>query len=510
MEEYKLSDISIGLADGESESHDEKFIDMFYTGNNKCEELRQGNKYIICGRKGTGKTVLAKYYQHEQESKNRLLVSKYDKLRDLSMHELIEFGEKVLNRKTMYNFQKYYIFKEIAYMLKEKQKSLADFGFNLKNYLCYRKRLRKLRNFYDSKYDDDIYEIISLSEIDSNELQSNVSVENKGFSAKNSYSLTRSKKEKEFYKILDTLKKHVCSVLEYINVLLIIDDFDDYFIDDKIEMIRFLIDFSINIKEVNDILYKKSENNRCIILMRDDVIDKFASNDSNSQRSLFDSMVKLNWIEGSNQTELKKMVCNKIIHSNPKLHDLKIKDIEDLFFPKDKQSVSKGKKVYEVTFFKNLFELGFGRPRDIVVLLNLIKNKNPNERKFTFNMIRDATLDYSKHFIGELKNEMYFHYDSEFIDTIFQVLSDQKMHIFGKKDIEDFIISNGNKYSIPVNIEAFINIMYKHGIIGYFKPTGKLGKRGIYTWRYYSNAPEDVDMDSMFSVHKGLRKGLNI
>ncbi len=508
MREYKLSDIYIGQADGETESNNDKFIDMFYTGNNKCEELNQDSKYIITGRKGTGKTVLAKYYLYEQSKNNGLLVSKYGNLKDLSLHELIEFGDISLSRKIMFNFQQFYIFKEIACMLIQNKKSLREFKFNPIKYVKYRVRQNTLEKFYNEKYNNNIHEIITGTESSSNEIQTSLKGRDAGVDAKSINSVYSTKKEKEFYKIVDTIKHYVFDVLKYINILFIIDDFDDYFIDDKDKTLRFLIDFTINVKEINDFLYKISKNNRCIILLRDDVIDKFATQDSNIQKILIDSTVKLNWIEGSNQMELKKMICNKILNSNKEFKNMSISDVEKLFFPIDKHARTKGRKKHSKGFFNSVIELGFGRPRDVIVLLNIIKNKNPNNNHFTYFMINDALLDYSKHFIDELKNELSFHYDPSFIKTIFQVLTDFKKRFFNKEELELFL--NTNEYNIQIDLETFINLLYKQGIIGYFIPKGKASKNGFYTWRYYSNATEDVDLNAHYSIHKGLRKGLNI
>ena len=60
MDVIKLKDIFIGYADGETEanSQEHNFLDLFYTGNSKYEEICKINSFIISGRKGTGKTIL--------------------------------------------------------------------------------------------------------------------------------------------------------------------------------------------------------------------------------------------------------------------------------------------------------------------------------------------------------------------------------------------------------------------------------------------------------------------
>lgn len=55
----KLKDLFIGCADGETESQESLFKDMFYKDNQKYDEITNNwAKFIISGPKGSGKTIL--------------------------------------------------------------------------------------------------------------------------------------------------------------------------------------------------------------------------------------------------------------------------------------------------------------------------------------------------------------------------------------------------------------------------------------------------------------------
>lgn len=59
--EITLKDIYLGRADGSQEAEDKNFENLFYKGNKKYDLLNENHdKFIISGRKGTGKTILAK------------------------------------------------------------------------------------------------------------------------------------------------------------------------------------------------------------------------------------------------------------------------------------------------------------------------------------------------------------------------------------------------------------------------------------------------------------------
>ena len=68
-----LENMFLGQADGEKESENGKFLEMFYTGNDKYKEITNDKyKYIITGPKGSGKTILSRYIEMNY-NKNEVL-----------------------------------------------------------------------------------------------------------------------------------------------------------------------------------------------------------------------------------------------------------------------------------------------------------------------------------------------------------------------------------------------------------------------------------------------------
>ncbi|XHB95878.1 hypothetical protein AAFF39_03605 [Lactococcus garvieae] len=51
----KLKDINFGSSDGQNEAKEQNFSEMFYEDGGHYTELRDTRKYIVVGRKGTGK-----------------------------------------------------------------------------------------------------------------------------------------------------------------------------------------------------------------------------------------------------------------------------------------------------------------------------------------------------------------------------------------------------------------------------------------------------------------------
>ena len=65
MENVPVSSFKLGEVDGKIEARDPDFEQLFYLGDGYYDELEEQNKYIIIGRKGTGKSVLINYYKKQ-------------------------------------------------------------------------------------------------------------------------------------------------------------------------------------------------------------------------------------------------------------------------------------------------------------------------------------------------------------------------------------------------------------------------------------------------------------
>lgn len=97
MEEIKLKNIYFGRADGSQEAEDENFENLFYKGNKKYDLLNKNiDKFIISGRKGTGKTILAKYFEKEKNKEN--ILTKILNKRELILKIYLEKGKYELER----------------------------------------------------------------------------------------------------------------------------------------------------------------------------------------------------------------------------------------------------------------------------------------------------------------------------------------------------------------------------------------------------------------------------
>ena len=129
IKSIKLSEIFVGKADGLKEAQEKNFENLFYKDNDIYEELeRKKSKFIISGKKGTGKTILAKYFELEQNKKGnptRLLTD-----RDVILRQFIENGKVELEDSQREIFIEFEILTELGKLIIENKMKAYHF-FNI-------------------------------------------------------------------------------------------------------------------------------------------------------------------------------------------------------------------------------------------------------------------------------------------------------------------------------------------------------------------------------------------
>ena len=122
MEEVRLKNIFIGDPDGLAEARKDKFNEFFYKKNKKYEELYNNcNKFIVTGRKGTGKTLLAKYYEMQMKIEGG--TAKYIDKDQVLFRQLQAIGNGDIPQRERAVFILYAILREVSGLLIAQEKA---------------------------------------------------------------------------------------------------------------------------------------------------------------------------------------------------------------------------------------------------------------------------------------------------------------------------------------------------------------------------------------------------
>lgn len=156
MENIKLKDLFLGNIDGIKESEEKGFENYFYTGNNYYDKLKKNEKkFIISGKKGTGKIILAKYFELQENKEGK--ISKLLTERDPILKILTEIKTIDINPEERDLVTEYIIILEIANIINENKRKLFLNFSNLFYLFKISKALKYINSIIKERYETSNY-----------------------------------------------------------------------------------------------------------------------------------------------------------------------------------------------------------------------------------------------------------------------------------------------------------------------------------------------------------------
>lgn len=485
---------------------------MFYTGNNTYKELVEDKtKFIISGKKGTGKTILAKYFELEQNKNKiptRLLTD-----RDVVLKQFIETGKIDLDNSQRELFIEYTILTEVGKLIIENKKQ----AFSSCNIFKWCRLMQKINyiqkivnertpvdNFYSPSYD--LNEKLSDKIFGEASIKKDTSVSS-GLEIIAEQETRKTFIKNPFYNILEKLKECVKFILQYMSVNLIFDDLDEY--DDIItgneKYIGFFNDFIKVTNRINsDIYCSETKCSRVIIIIRSDMLQPLNNASKNLNKIIADGQIKLNWIKKVSKGRthpLMELIITKIKNSNPLLKNLNDEEIISRFFCET---------VKGIPLINYMLNASFGRPRDIINMLNVIIDYNKNATKFTSKYFQQTRKDYSELFLNELRNELASHFSSEQIEECLWIIKKINKNEFWLSELSQIIYTYGTDLKYYKTEREFYKFAYEFGIIGnvWHSMDEKGNQCKGYSWKYREDGRDIPDETQKFCLHFALSNAL--
>lgn len=541
-----MKDIDLGAADGEKESHNEHFVDLFYKKNKSYQKIIDDPyTFIISGRKGTGKTILAKYIEAVLPKRNNS-ICKVINSSNINLEIMKQKGYETLNETEQQTFFKWYFLNEIAKIILRsdiKARNIIGTSKSQKYWKLFKvkRQIKCLEKFFEEYYDtNSMFKRSNRNESNSLTEETHITLAQMqkilgmvlnnttpntpevGISGKDvsSYSEQNTSVKKKYFDVIEELSDIVCNICIYINVVILFDNFDE--LSEKI-----LPDSKITIsfirminaaKELNTLLAKthiKEDKiyNKIILCMRTDMLKVLNKESSNLNKYLIDGEVELYWggqVEKPWEHALMALILNKIRKSVKELANMSNEKIYTRFFY---EPVDGGKSVIQY-----LLNYSFERPRDIITFLNIIKKNNPEATYFSATMFKNAFPTYADKFLGELQNELSLYYKREEIDNYFELITHfaqtHKKVAFRYEDLETYLKDKESQYPYIQSLDEFLETMYKFGVIGNTWGQKKQEKnarsRYLYSFAYKYNGLAKPNKEIRFTIHHVVRKALSV
>jgi hypothetical protein len=485
MTQLRLSDIYLGVNDGKKEAlYRQDFEKYFVDYNNNYNDILKPEKYIILGRKGSGKTILSEYIRKQSEN-NPLWFCEIKSYKDFRFHELINFKTNDISPNEYTSIWRWIILIDFAKQI------IEDNGIHdLEN-------KDKLEKFFKDNYyslDIDAKKIIEITKggkinghILKEILQIGGEVNKQTKFVEGSYLIYLEDLEKVVIKLLSNSKS---------KYTLIYDELDDRFQNDDFYK-NSIISLIKTADSLNCELLSKRNDAKVILLIRSDIFALL--NDTDLNKIKLTNTIHINWGDRVNiDSPLIHLIVQKAKRSNQYLNQYSDHEVFKTLFPQDVKGVDPARFVLERTLF---------RPRDIITLLNLIIEKYPHSSYFGWKGLLELKAKYSEYLFDEIRNEMLGHISQNEIDQGLKLLKNYNHHFFKFKDLKTYYDRQQSQYP-DIDMERMMISFFRFNVVGN-KWFNKFKNKEYYTWSHRDTKAE-LDFEKEIVIHLGLREQLSM
>jgi len=475
----------LGKNDGKKEAkYKEDFENYFYDYNGIYEKILVPERFLLLGKKGTGKSILGEVIKKRAKQKS-------DWFCEISSYKEFNFHELKCLESNDIRPNEYILIWEWIILLQLAKLCLEDCSI-----LDYSNNKGKLMEFIKSNYGSlelDMNKVIEITK------KGNI----KGGILKGPFQVSGEKHDEIKLKIgkyidyIEDLRATVMSILKETSnkYTLIFDELDDKFRNEDIYKSTIISLIKIADK-MNMNFYDSQIDAKIILLLRTDIFSILNDPDLNKVEQ--DNSVKIDWGNiVSSDSPLFKLIYTKIRKSVSELENIDDKELYNTLFPQDIMN----RPPYEFILGRTFF-----RPRDIITYLNLIIEKYPQTTYFGWKGFKDLEQDYSKYFLKEIRNELSGHINDVEIDESILLLKQFKKSDFKYDELKQYFVSRKELYK-NIDLEKTLSYLFNFSVIGNRWYNSRRGKY-YHSWAYRENAT--IDFDKEFVVHMGLRKELSL
>jgi len=515
----QIKDLYFGFNDAENYKRPENkalFDKYFYRTDEFIDIFKPSTSFII-GEKGTGKTAYATYVTNNITFNTNGFLNF---IRETDYQKFIKL--KSDNHLQLSDYQN--VWKVLIYLLlsdRIRTKETEDTLF--KSSANFDALQKAIDEYYVNAFSPEIIHALNFVE----KTKYSAELVSKYFKAIGENikegSFTHSKFQTNLLYIQNHFEKAIASLKLKQNYILFIDGIDirpeNIPYNEYLECVKGLANaiWSLN----NDFFptLKSDGKLKIILLIRPDIFSNLGLQNQNNK--IKDNSILLDW--KTNYTDFASsklfLLSDRLLLAQQELNHPAGK-CWDYYFPYT--PFVAGKK--ESSFIQFL-RFSFYRPRDIVTLLDLLKEVHTRESSsnaFSEKDFENSELQtrYSDYLMGEIKDYLSFYYsdsDYELFRKFFDFLEgrkefDYKLYNSAFKNFEEYIIKNNiERPKFFETADTFLQFIYDLNIICYIEhASNQKYIRWCFRERNYSNISPKVKAECSYQIHYGLIKNLNL
>ncbi len=416
--------LDLGAPEAEAEATSKSRVSLIdvYEDYHDIIPALSGERFIIIGRKGCGKSAFAEYICARSNFEPNLF-AKFIRKSETNLERVVQIGKEIGIEIDSESLFRWIIYTNILKLFANNNAIGESKDFEL-----LRQFLKKNSGYIDIR-EFEITSLISKHGFD-------VSVEQlKRFAAKFNKNIEIKSERAPLYKLVPNLEEVIISALksqieqsnnnEYV---LFFDDLDIDFSTENPLSAQSLVGLIRTCRYINNEIFGKNAiSAKVVILLRDDIEAYIASRFADTAKIFASYSTKINWyqeesIANENELNLKKFINRRISYAMKK-SDLPCNASDPWSsLVKYDQSTEQTRTTFKYITNQTLF-----RPRDLLLFFRPLSNG-----KFSYPLGRNeiSTLSdaYVEELAKEIKNELSSFYTSIQIETIFNAIRGMLNH----------------------------------------------------------------------------------
>lgn len=390
----RVNGFSIGQAEAEAEINDDRFLDWYTDAFDLEDRISKKSHFLITGRKGSGKSMFARYMQKKSESDDELFVRIIDNDEVDRINSISELSSEALSATNLF---KWIIFVELARLISRSNGAPYTPEYKkLEQFLTTNSRITEINKYTPSAVAEELERGGKF-----HVLQQAFSQIKRHFSTQNRASINELIPALEEV-IYELLRKEDQQRMRY---FIFVDDIDYGLKLSQKKKLNRIQDLIVSLRSVNSNVLRGT-NASVVILLRNDIKKALLGDERNLGKTFRSSSINLNWFSTSDEdiyeTPLHKFIQKRFqtqIYSETGFENQG--DLIEQFFDYDVENV-----------FKKICRLTSYRPRDFIYFFRKWDAKSFSIPR-TLSDFRKLVEGYTRDYYSEITEELSIEYSSE-------------------------------------------------------------------------------------------------
>lgn len=478
-------------------------LSKVYKDYNELIPALKNEKFIIVGRKGSGKSAFAEHICLIADNEPNLFAN-FIRQGEANLEHIVQIGTTSGHKIERENLYKWLILTNILKLFSDNQ------GLqNNKDYNLLKQFLAKNSGYIDIR-ESEIKELVKKQGF-----EINIEYLKRFFSSKMNKSLEIKQEKADFYKLIPHLKEVLLNVLSSRterdngnSYVLFFDDLDIAFSSDSPESISSIVSLLRVSKEINNEFFAKNNlDSKVVILLRDDISRSLATVSSDSAKIFSSYAVYINWYQDlyhnstdDSELNIKNFITDRIKYAFSNIEvDFNSNDpwkslVEEPFINSDNTNKSSFKYILDHTLF---------RPRDLLLFFMPL-SKHSYDLPLSKSDVNYLIGMYCEELVSELSNELLCFYTKSQIATIFKAFGEMSSKC--KKSNSNSIsyseaISVINNNCLEVDASELIEDMFSRSLVG------NMGSNHYIYFKHREPSTSKCDFNKEYDVvlHSALK-----